>query len=283
MSRHRRGLAWLVLPTLALLAGCTSVPLKEGGTLTSYSQLSPSKGKFTKSRTFVDAQGLAGVRTVSIVPTTFSFDAASRIKTPQDRALVSNALDRAVCVSLSDKYQIVPTGQPADMIVRTVVTDIVATNKTMAGVSTAVSLGSSLALPVGIPRLPVGLGGLAVEAEAVDVGGTQRAAVVWSKGANSITNNARVSEVGDAYSLAANFGKYFSRMLVSGKEPKGLDLSLPSGQRLNSALGGKPKYAACDAFGRSPGLAGIVADKVGAPPQWTDKQPKIPTQQASTL
>ncbi|WP_424243871.1 DUF3313 domain-containing protein [Agrobacterium leguminum] len=277
------GLAWLVLPAVALLAGCTSVPLKEGGTLTSYNQLSPSKGKFTKSRTFVDAQGLAGVKTVSIVPTTFSFDAASRIKLPQDRALVSNALDRAVCVSLSDKYQIVPIGQPSDLTVRTVVTDIIATNKTMAGVSTAVSLGSSLALPVGIPRLPVGLGGLAVEAEAIDISGTQRAAVVWSKGANSITNNARVSEVGDAYSLAANFGKYFSRMLVSGKEPKGLDLSLPSGQRLNSALGGKPKYAACDAFGRSPGLAGIVADKVGAPPEWTDKQPKTPTQQASTF
>jgi hypothetical protein len=72
-------------------------------------------------------------------------------------------------------------------------------------------------------------------------------------------------------------------MLVSGKEPKGLDLTLPSGQRLNSALGGKPKYAACDAFGRSPGLVGIVADKVGAPPEWTDKQPKTPTQQASTF
>jgi hypothetical protein len=67
-------------------------------------------------------------------------------------------------------------------------------------------------------------------------------------------------------------------MLVTGKEPKALDISLPSAQRMNSALGGKPKYAACDAFGRSPGLAGMIADKVGAPPQWTDKQPKIPTQ-----
>jgi hypothetical protein len=261
-----------------LISSCTSVPLQEGGTLTSYGQLSPAKGKFTKSRTFVDAQGLRAVRTVSIVPTTFSFNAASRIKASQDRALVSIALDRAVCVSLSDKYQIVPTGQPADLTVRTVVTDIVATNKTMAGISTAVSLGSSFALPVGIPRLPVGLGGLAVEAEAIDITGTQRAAVVWSKGANSITNNARVSDVGDAYSLAGSFGKYFSRMLVTGKEPKALDISLPSAQRMNSALGGKPKYAACDAFGRSPGLAGMIADKVGAPPQWTDKQPKIPTQ-----
>lgn len=278
MSRHRLRLGGIGLPIVMLISSCTSVPLQEGGTLTSYGQLSPAKGKFTKSRTFVDAQGLTAVRTVSIVPTTFSFNAASRIKAPQDRALVSNALDRAVCVSLSDKYQIVPTGQPADLTVRTVVTDIVATNKTMAGISTAVSLGSSFALPVGIPRLPVGLGGLAVEAEAIDITGTQRAAVVWSKGANSITNNARVSDVGDAYSLAGSFGKYFSRMLVTGKEPKALDISLPSAQRMNSALGGKPKYAACDAFGRSPGLAGMIADKVGAPPQWTDKQPKIPTQ-----
>jgi Protein of unknown function (DUF3313) len=278
MPMYRLKFAGVCLPLVLIISGCTSVPLREGGTLTSYSQLSPAKGKFTKSRTFVDTQGLARVKTVSIVPTRFSFEAASRIKTPQDRALVSNALDRAVCVSLSDKYQIVPAGQPADLTVRAVVTDIVPTNKTMAGVSTAVSLGSSLALPVGIPRLPVGLGGLAVEAEAIDLTGAQRAAIVWSKGANSITNNARVSEVGDAYSLASNFGTYFSRMLVTGKEPKALDISLPSAQQLNSALGGKPKYAACDAFGRSPGLVGIVADKVGAPPQWTDKQTKTPTQ-----
>lgn len=274
MSMHRFSFVRICLPAILIISGCTSVPLKEGGTLTSYDQLSPAKGGFTKSRTFVDAQGLATVKTVAIVPATFSFSASSGIKTSQDRSLVTNALDRAACVALSDKYELVPAGQSADLIVRTVVTDIVPTNKTIAGISTAVSLGSSLALPVGIPRLPAGLGGLAVEAEAVDRNGIQRAAVVWSKGANSITNKARVSEVGDAYSLAANFGKYFSRMLVTGKEPKGLDVSLPSGQRVKSALGGKPKYAACDAFGRSPGLAGMVADKFGAPPQWTDKQPK---------
>lgn len=276
-DRRRSTFAIVAMPLLLMVAGCTSVALKEGGTLTSYDQLSPAKGNFTKTRTFVDAQGLSGVKTVAILPSTFSSGAASRIKDMQDRALVTNALDRAVCVALSDKYQLVPAGQPADLTVRALVTDIVATNKTMAGFSTAVSLGSSLALPVGIPRLPAGLGGLAVEAEAIDNTGIQRAAVVWSKGANSITNKARVSEVGDAYSLASNFGKYFSRMLMTGKEPNGPDLSLPSAQRMNSALGGKPKYAACDAFGRSPGLAGFVADKVGAPPQWTDKQPKTPT------
>jgi hypothetical protein len=47
---------------------------------------------------------------------------------------------------------------------------------------------------------------------------------------------------------------------------------------MKSAMGGKPKYAACDAFGRARGLAGMVADKFGAPPQWTDKKPKATPQ-----
>lgn len=260
-TARSRNIAFATLPFAIIMSGCTSVPLKEGGTLTSYAQLSPAKGKFTKSRIFVDAKGLAAVKTVAIVPTTFSFAAAARVTSEKDRTLVSNALDRAVCVALSDKYRIAALGQPADMTVRTVITDLVPTDKTMAGVSTAVSLGSNFVLPVGVPRLPVGLGGLAVEAEAVDNAGVQRAAAVWSKGANSFTDSARVSQIGDAYGLAADFANHFARILVTGKESEGLDMSLPSGHRIKSALGGKPKYAECDAYGRSRGLQGMVADQ----------------------
>lgn len=259
------------MSVLLIISGCASVPLKEGGTLKSYSQLGPAKGDLTRSRTFVDPKGLASVKTVSIRSTIFSPSAALRIKKAKDRTLVANAIDRALCVSLSDRYRLIPYGQPADLTVRSVVTDIVPTDKALAGLSTAVSLGSSAALPIGIPRLPLGLGGLAVEAEAVDNTGEQRGAIVWSKGANSFTTNARISDVGDAYSLATTFGKNFSRLLVTGKETTGLDVSLPSAQQLNSALGGKSKYMACEAFGRSPGILGVVADKIGAPPEWTDK------------
>jgi hypothetical protein len=269
----------LVLPLALAMAGCASVPLKEAGTLSSYGNLSAPKGTLSKSRNYVDGKGLAGMRTVSIAPTTFAFAASSRVKSEADRAMVANALDRAVCVALSDRYRVVSNKQPSDLIVRTVVTDLVPTNKTAAGVATAVTLGSSAVLPVSVPRLPIGLGGLAVEAEAVDSRGVQRAAIVWARGANSIQNNPRLSEVGDAYGLASKFGNDFSRMIVTGKEPKALDITLPSAQRTKSWLGGKPKYAACDAFGRAPGLVGVVAAKVGAPPQWTDKQAKVPPQQ----
>ncbi|WP_425352040.1 DUF3313 domain-containing protein [Neorhizobium tomejilense] len=262
------------LPLTLAVAGCTSVPLKEAGTLTSYSNLGAPKGTLAKKRLYVDGRHLATVKTVSIVPTTFSFSAASRIKTEADRSLVSNVLDRALCVALSDKYQMVPAGQPADLTIRSVVTDIAPTNRAAAGVATAVTVGTGFVLPVSVPRLPFGLGGLAVEAEAVDGGGIQSAAMVWARGANSIQDKPRVSEVGDAYGLASRFASDFSRVLISGKEPKGLNIALPSGQRMRSWLGGKPKYPACDAFGRAPGLVGAVAAKYGAPPDWTDKKPK---------
>jgi hypothetical protein len=265
-----------LLPLALMAAGCATVPTQTAGTLTTYSHLGEQKGMLSKSRNYVDAAALASVKTVRIVPTTFAQSASSRVNAQADRALIANALDREVCVALSDKFQIVSPNTAADLTVRTVVTDVVPTDKTAAGVSTAVTLGSGAVLPIGIPRLPLGLGGLAVEAEAIDSNGIQRAAMVWARGANSIMDNPRVSEVGDAYGLATKFGSEFSRMLVRRKEPEGLDLTLPSGQRVKSWLGGEPKYAACEAFGRAPGLTGLVAGKVGAPPEWTDKTPQVP-------
>lgn len=262
--------ALFVLPPLFMMAGCASVPLKEGGALTSYNNLGEQKGFLSKSRNYVDADALSAVKTVSIAPTTFTRGALSRVTTEQDRTLVTNALNRELCVALSDKFQLVSPGERADLTVRAVVTDVLPTDKAVAGVATAVTLGSRAVLPVSVPRLPFGLGGLAVEGEAIDSHRVQRAAMVWARGANSITNNPRVSEVGDAYALASTFASEFSQMLAVGREPQLLDVSLPSIDRMRSWLGGEHKYAACETFGRAPGLAGLVANKFGAPPEWTD-------------
>ncbi|WP_246659185.1 DUF3313 domain-containing protein [Rhizobium sp. FY34] len=262
----------MVSLALAILAsGCASLDLVQSGSLSSYDNLGQQKGSLGKSRSFADPAVMATVKTVRIIPTRFSDRASGRIAQPQDRALVTHALDRALCIALSDRYQIVASDQPADLTIRNVISDVVPTGKAAAGVATAVSLGSSVVLPVSVPRLPVGLGGLAVEGEAVDATGTQRAAILWAKGANSITSKPRVSEVGDAYQLASAFGSDFSQLMIKGKMPTALDIALPSGQRINSHFGGKPKYAACDTFGREPGIPGMVAGMVGAPPEWTDK------------
>ncbi len=262
-----------------MATGCSTVPLKEGGTLTSYSDLGTAKGTLSTRRLYIDGPHMADVETVRIVPTTFSAGAASRVTSEADRTLVANAMDRALCVALSDRYQMVSADMPADLTLRSVVTEIVPTNKTAAGVATAVTFGTGFVLPVGVPRLPFGLGGLAVEAEAVDGAGRQRAALLWARGANSIQDSSRVSEVGDAYGLATKFAGDFSAMLISGEEPKAVDVSLPSRHRVQSWLGGEPKHAACEAFGRAPGLMGAVASNFGAPPEWTDGGPTPPSNQ----
>jgi len=95
--------------------------------------------------------------------------------------------------------------------------------------------------------------------------------MLWSRGANMLTNKARVSEVGDAYSLSSAFGSDFSRMLVTGKDPFKQGFSTPSMQKIYASLGGSPKHEACKAFGRAPGVSGLVTGQLGLPPGWTDK------------
>ncbi|BCP54876.1 hypothetical protein K32_34930 [Kaistia sp. 32K] len=242
--------------------------------MSSYDKLVPTHGHVTQANIHVDSAAVLSAKTVRIVPTTFSARATQSIAKAEDRALVTNTLDRAMCVRLSDRFEIVAENQPADLTVHAVVTNVIPTDAGAAALSTVASLGSSVVLPVGVPRLPIGLGGLSVEAEAIGKDGTQKAGIVWARGANSFANKARVSRVGDAYSLAASFGNDFSKILLIGKSPFGGGPSLPPLHRVRSGLGGQSKYAACEAFGRAPGLPGLVGGELGLPPAWTDKVPE---------
>lgn len=268
-----RGLKEVAGLSLVLcLSACANIPLQDGTTLSSYQSLRPSNGTIVKSKIMVAPQALATVKTVRIMRTSVSPVTAAKIKDVRDQTLISNAVDRSMCIALSDRYQIIGPDQPADLTVHASIVDIVPTNKTMAGVSTATSLGAGAVLPVPIPRLPIGLGGLDAEAEAIGSDGVQKAAMVWSRSADSFTTAARMSQVGDAYALAGSFGNDFGKMLVKGESPfKGVGF-MPSGQKLWSQMGGKSKYAACEAFGRAPGVAGAIGSKLGLPPTWTDKQ-----------
>jgi hypothetical protein len=126
-------------------------------------------------------------------------------------------------------------------------------------------------VPVPVPRIPIGLGSLSLEAEARDLQGNQKAAMIWGRGANALVGSGRVAEEGDAYDLAGAFGDDFSKLLVTGATPFGTLPLSPSGETLRTLLGGAPKHSACAAFGTSPGLAGLIGGGIGLPPDWTDK------------
>jgi Protein of unknown function (DUF3313) len=182
-------------------------------------------------------------------------------------------VDRSLCFGLSERFQIVSTDQ-SDLIVHAIITRVAPTDPVVAGASKVASVVPSIFLPgvpVPVPRIPIGLGSLSVEAEARDRHGKQKAAMVWGRGANSFTSAARMSSDGDAYDLATTFGTDFSKLLVSGKSPFGAPPSLPSAESLYTKLGGAPKQAACEVFGRAPGVAGLIGERIGLPPDWTDK------------
>lgn len=267
------------LAIISLLSGCASAPLVEGGSLSSYQGLTPSdsKLKITKSRLHVSQEQVLAAKTINIVPTAFPPTVAPKLSDKQ-RTLVANAVDRALCVNLSDRFNVVALDVPADLTVRAAVTRVKETNEVTAGLSAAASIGSSFidtSVPIPVPRIPIGLGSLSIEAEAVDSSGQQQAAMLWGRGATTFFSSPKVSKAGDAYDLADKFGDDFAHLLVKGKSPfKTTGIDIPSWQKVRSTMGFAPKYAACERFGRYPGIKGLVGDQIGLPPEWTDRSPK---------
>ncbi len=142
-------------------------------------------------------------KTVKILPTSFSVAAAAACLSDEQRGMVSNAIDRSICIGLSDRFEIVVDPSPADLTAGAVTTHGVPTGDTAAGGSRVISVGAS------VPPIPIGPGGLAVDAEARDQNGHQEAAMIWGRGV-ALTSNPKVSTASDAYDLAKSFAFDFS-------------------------------------------------------------------------
>lgn len=282
MNRHSnlQGKLLVTLAMLPLMAGCASVSLEQKGALSSYDHLAPSNGVLTQAKVSVSKDDVLAAKTIRIMPTTFALSAIDTKLSDTQRGLVANAVNRSLCIGLSDRFQIVPLSEPADLTVHASITRIIPTDENAAAASKALSVATTVAtaaLSVSVPvpsvRVPIGLGGLALEAEAVDPSRAQKAAMIWARGADSFTSQPRVSQAGDAYDLASSFGDDFSKLLLTGASPFQTLPSLPSMHRVGSMFGGAPKQSACDGFGRS-GVADMLGGKLGMPPEWTDKGAK---------
>jgi hypothetical protein len=262
---------------LPLVGGCATLPLERAGSLSSYQQLAPSDGFLTRAQVSASKDEILAAKTIRVIPTSFAAAAAEAKLTEAQLRLIANAVDRSLCTGLSDRFVIVASAQPADLTVRAFITRIIPTDEIAAAASKATSVAASVATAVGavtapVPslRFPIGLGGLALEAEAVDGSGSQKAAMLWARGADPVTSKPRVSPAGDAYELASSFGDDFSKLLVTGASPFKRLPSPPSMNRIGSLFGGAPKESACQAFGRGPGVPGLLGGAIGLPPEWTD-------------
>jgi Protein of unknown function (DUF3313)/LVIVD repeat len=154
----------------------------QAGSLSSYEHLEPSDGLLTRAQVSVNKDEILSARTVRI----------------------ANAVDRSLCTGLSHRFQIALTDQAADLIVRAFITRIIPTDEIAAAASSVASVGMTAVKAAGVVtapipslRFPIGLGGLALEAEAIDSTGRQKAAIIWARGANSFSRP-RASKAGDA-------------------------------------------------------------------------------------
>lgn len=268
---------WATLMSVALaLGGCANAPLERAGSLSSYDRMSDANGLVTRSQIRVNKKDVLAAKTVRIASTVFPARADVPLN-EKERRLVANAISRELCLRLSERFRIVAADDDADLTVQATVTHATPTSPTASGASKALAIAKTVALPavpVPVPRLPIGLGGLSVEAEARDFAGFQKAAMVWARNANSISNSPRVANEGDAYDLAADFGDDFAKLVTTGESPFGGVPALPPIENIPVRLGGAPKYVACEAFGRFPGITGFAGQGLGLPPGWTDSGAK---------
>ncbi|WP_243214772.1 MULTISPECIES: DUF3313 family protein [Methylobacterium] len=261
---------------LFLSAGCVTAATEETNSVRT-DGLVRSDGLLTKSLLNVSRETVLSARTVRIVPTQFSSTIGDTGMGTGQHALVANAVDRALCMALGERLQIV-AGDGADITVRATVTRATPTNTAAAGLSQAASLAVPLLLPgtpVYVPRLPIGLGSLSVQADARDRRGRRAAAMMWERTADIITSSPRVSTDGDAYDLAGIFGADFASLLVTGESPFNGEPRLPF-KEMAHALGIGPGVEACRAYGSPPGLKGLAGRRIGLPPDWTDQGAPIP-------
>ncbi|MCJ2113226.1 DUF3313 domain-containing protein [Methylobacterium sp. E-025] len=270
-----------------VLGACGTVLLNDVGSLSRYDRLRASTEASTTARLYADADALARTRTVRIIPTQFPANVSGAVGISEaERRLVANNADRALCYELSLRYDVV-SSRNADLTVRAQVTRVDPTDLIGAGATIGTSAAVTVAGQVGIgfaeglgripiPRVPIGLGSLTVEAEALDRRHEQRAAMVWGGAANSFTSQPRYSHISDAYDLAGDFGQDFGFYLATGEDPFKAPLTLPNWNRIRvTTLGEAPLDPDCEAFGRAPGLDGILTDYIGLPPDYSDKGPRV--------
>jgi len=198
----------LALVAAPLLAGCVTATATERGFLSDYSRLQPVEGnQVSNAKAFADQASVAAIDRLFIAPTVVSLPDGT--EAPGAINVVAREIDRELCLELAETFTI--TEDPRDPTIRAAVTDIQRTN----AAASVISAGISQFIPgPGSVRLPVGLGGLAAEAELIDpTTGRQLAALSWARRAQLAFSDGSLSEVGDAHRMAEPFADAVARTL----------------------------------------------------------------------
>jgi hypothetical protein len=197
---------------VAALGACATQPNTNVGYLGDYSTLTPVDGTVrAQIAQRLDTGVASRADTIVLRPSRVSAqaDVDAGIEAT-DFALVTAEMDRQLCHALARSFNISSGASPGALEVEAVITRL---QRTSAGASVASAAISRVIPGPGSVRLPVGRGGLSVEASARTGDGQEAAAMVWSRGAGVVMDRGSLSEVGDAHRFASAFAGDFADLL----------------------------------------------------------------------
>jgi hypothetical protein len=205
---------------LAFLAtGCAATGLQQTDTLSDYRNLQPGERRLLQVREWVDPQAMQSVDAIyipqaGIVPGVVEGSGVDPVRFNR----VVGKLTQTMCRRLArGGFEITDDPALASHQLRMNVTGFETTNRVSAGASRLI--GFAIPGPLS-PRIPIGIGALAVEGEMLDSSDAQIAALAWSS-RNHLVSSGGFSEIGDGYALAQVFADSFGDLIVEARNSVG--------------------------------------------------------------
>jgi hypothetical protein len=204
------------LGIILFVGACATAPPTRTGFIEDPATLTRVEGTVrAQADTRSDPAKLSQIATITIVPTIV----AQGVTLPDslDASAVQQVLselDRQMCFELSKRFTIASEDQASQATkISAAITGLQVTNPTASVASAAIS---RLIPGPGSVRLPVGRGGLSIEARAMLPGEAGEAgAMAWSRGSGVLMDKGSLSEVGDAHRYTREFAETFAKFLVA--------------------------------------------------------------------
>lgn len=194
-----------------LLGACASVPQTSGNPLANDKPLATvSEQQGRRVSRYVDGDLLAPLSAYALPDINLTLPQDREGISPQQLAIISNALNRSICTRLGQYLTAEPIPSETALKIDIALTGITPTSRAISGISAVI--GTFVPGPF---RIPIGMGAIALDARASS-GGQTAAFMRWAKGANPVFNSAKVSSIGDAYDLVDTFARDFGNLLLQG-------------------------------------------------------------------
>lgn len=208
----------LALPLLLLATACaTQAPTRSGFIAAGAGMETVDDTVRAQIERRRDAGAAGAVRTVTLMPATLSADAivAAGINTDAVTVVLAE-LDRQLCHEMSERFSLATPDQQGTGAVGTarVQAQVTRIQRTDPSASVASAVVSRVLPGPGSVRLPVGRGGIGIEAVATLDDGREVAAMSWSRGAGVAFDRGSLSEVGDAHRYSGAFASDFAAWLA---------------------------------------------------------------------